>query len=62
VEGAKTMSVELIVVVLLILLLLGSGPWYPYNRTWGYRPFGGLAVVLLVLLLLFLLGGNRLRP
>ena len=44
-----------ILLIVLILLLLGSAPVYPYSRRWGYGPsglFGLLVVVLLVLLLM----------
>lgn len=45
-----------IVVVLLILLLLGALPAYPYSREWGYGPSGGVGVVLIILLILLLTG------
>jgi uncharacterized protein DUF3309 len=40
----------LILLIVLVLLLLGSAPAYPYSRSWGYRP-AGLAGLLLVILL-----------
>lgn len=43
-----------ILLIILILLLLGSVPAYPYSRDWGYGPSGGLGTVLLILLLLWL--------
>jgi hypothetical protein len=45
----------LILLILLVLLLLGGLPAWPYSRGWGYRPAGAVSVllVLLVLLLLF---------
>jgi Protein of unknown function (DUF3309) len=45
-----------ILLVVLIVLLIGSLPTYPYSRGWGYYPSGGLGLVLLILLILFLLG------
>jgi hypothetical protein len=45
---------EIILLVVLVLLLVGSLPAYPYSRSWGYYPSGGLGLVLVVLLLLFL--------
>jgi hypothetical protein len=45
-----------ILLVLLILLLLGAVPAWPYSRSWGYAPSGGLGLVLIVVLLLVLLG------
>ena len=41
-----------IIVVLLILMLLGSLPAWPYSKNWGYYPSGGLGTVLLILLIL----------
>jgi hypothetical protein len=45
-----------ILVVILILLLLGAFPAWPYSRGWGYGPSGILGVILIVLLVLVLLG------
>lgn len=41
-----------LLLVILILLLLGALPIYPYSSSWGYYPTGGLGLVLLVVLLL----------
>jgi len=46
----------LILLIVLIVLLFGAAPAWPYSRGWGYYPSGGLAVVLLILLLLMLFG------
>jgi hypothetical protein len=43
-----------IFVVLLILLLLGALPTWPYSRSWGYYPSGGLGLVLIILIVLML--------
>jgi hypothetical protein len=45
-----------ILVVLLILLLLGALPAWPYSRNWGYYPSSGLGLILLILLILLLAG------
>jgi hypothetical protein len=45
-----------ILIVILILLLLGALPSWPYSRGWGYYPSGGLGLVLVILLILVLLG------
>jgi len=44
----------LILLIVLILLLLGTVPAYPYSRGWGYRPSGALGVLLIILIVLLL--------
>jgi hypothetical protein len=46
----------LILLVILILLLVGAVPAWPYSRQWGYAPVGGLGTVLLIVLILLMLG------
>jgi uncharacterized protein DUF3309 len=45
-----------ILVILLILMLVGSAPTWPYSRGWGYYPSGLLGVVLVVVLIMVLFG------
>lgn len=45
-----------ILLVILIVLLIGAVPAWPYSRGWGYYPSGGIGAVLLVIILLILLG------
>ncbi len=45
-----------ILIVVLILLLLGALPTWPYSSGWGYYPSGGLGLILLILVILALLG------
>ena len=45
-----------ILLVILILLLIGAFPAWPYNRGWGYYPSGGLGLILLIVLVLVLVG------
>jgi len=45
-----------ILLVILVLLLLGALPGWPYSATWGPAPAGILGVVLVVVLILVLLG------
>ena len=45
-----------LLIVLLLLMVLGALPAWPYSRSWGYYPSGGLTLVFLVLLLLLLSG------
>ena len=50
------MSVGTILLIVLIVLLIGALPAWPYSSSWGYYPSGGLGLVVLVLLILVLLG------
>ncbi|HWX42002.1 MAG TPA: DUF3309 family protein [Blastocatellia bacterium] len=45
-----------ILLILLVLLLIGALPAWPYSRSWGYYPSGGLGLILVILLILFLIG------
>ena len=45
-----------ILLVVLILLLLGVLPTWPYSANWGYYPSGGLGLVVIILLVLLLTG------
>ncbi len=47
---------EIVLLVVLVLLLLGALPTWPYSRSWGYYPSGGFGVVLVIILILLLLG------
>jgi len=45
-----------ILLAILIVLLIGALPTWPYSTGWGYYPSGGLGLVFVVLLVLVLLG------
>jgi hypothetical protein len=45
-----------ILLIILILLLIGAFPSWPYSRGWGYGPSGIVGVILVILLILVLLG------
>ena len=45
-----------ILLIVLILLLVGAAPAWPYSRGWGYYPSGGIGAVLVLLIVLMLLG------
>jgi hypothetical protein len=47
---------RLVLFIILILLLIGSFPVWPYSAGWGYYPTGGLGFLLLILLVLALVG------
>jgi len=44
-----------ILLVILILLLLGAMPAWPYSRSWGYYPSGGIGLILLIVIIVLLL-------
>ena len=50
------MSVGTIILIILIILLIGALPTWPYSGGWGYYPSGGLGLVLVILLILVLMG------
>jgi hypothetical protein len=45
-----------ILLVILVLLLLGALPTWPYSQGWGYYPSGGLGLIVVVVLVLLLVG------
>ncbi len=45
-----------ILLIVLIVLLIGALPTWPYSANWGYYPSGGLGLILLILVVLLLLG------
>ena len=45
-----------VLLIVLILLLLGALPAWPYSSGWGYYPSGGLGLVLVIVIVLLLLG------
>jgi len=45
-----------ILLIILILLLLGALPTWPYSSGWGYYPSGGLGIVLIILIILLAAG------
>jgi hypothetical protein len=47
---------RLILIILLVLLLVGSFPIWPYSTGWGYYPTGGLGLILVILVVVMLVG------
>lgn len=45
-----------ILLIVIVLLLIGAFPSWPYSRNWGYAPSGGLGLILIILVVLLLLG------
>jgi uncharacterized protein DUF3309 len=50
------MNLGTILLVLLILVLVGALPTWPYSSGWGYYPSGGLGIVLIVVIILLVTG------
>jgi Protein of unknown function (DUF3309) len=45
-----------ILLIVLVLLLIGALPSWPYSAGWGYYPSGGLGLILLILIILAVMG------
>jgi hypothetical protein len=50
------MSLGTVLLIILILLLIGAIPTWPYSSSWGYGPSGLVGLVLVVVIVLLLLG------
>ena len=50
------MGIGTILLIILIVLLIGAVPSWPYSAGWGYGPSGFLGVIVIVLLILVLMG------
>jgi hypothetical protein len=52
----EEVTMGLILLIIVVLLLVGALPTWPYSTGWGYYPSGGLGLILLILVVLLLLG------
>ncbi|HEX2666868.1 MAG TPA: DUF3309 domain-containing protein [Gammaproteobacteria bacterium] len=52
------MSIGLILLIILILIVIGALPTWPYSRSWGYYPSGGAGLIVVILILWLLLGSH----
>ncbi|QFU17251.1 DUF3309 domain-containing protein [Microvirga thermotolerans] len=50
------MATSTILLIIVILLLIGAVPAWPYSRNWGYGPSGILGVILVIFIILLLMG------
>jgi len=48
------MSTQTLLLIILVLLLLGALPMWPYSSGWGYYPSGGLGLLVVILLVVLL--------
>lgn len=53
------MSLGTILLIILIVVLIGALPTWPYSGGWGYYPSGGIGLVLIVVIVLLLMGRFR---
>jgi hypothetical protein len=49
-------AARIILIVILVVLLLGLLPAWPYSAGWGYYPSGGIGLLLLILIILVVMG------
>ena len=49
-------NMSTILLIILILLLIGALPTWPYSTGWGYYPSGGVGLIVLILVILLLMG------
>jgi low affinity Fe/Cu permease len=45
-----------ILLIILILILIGALPTWPYSSGWGYYPSGGVGLIVIILIVLLLMG------
>ncbi len=50
------MGTGALILLILIILLIAGLPTWPYSRSWGYYPAGGLGLLVVIILILLLLG------
>ena len=50
------MSLGTILLIILVLLLIGAIPSWPYSRGWGFGPSGGIGLILVIIIVLLLMG------
>lgn len=55
-QTEATTMLGTILIIILILLLIGALPTWPYSAGWGYYPGGGLGLILLIVIILMLIG------
>jgi hypothetical protein len=50
------MNARTIILIILLLLLIGALPTWPYSISWGYYPSSGLGLVLVIIIVLLVMG------
>jgi hypothetical protein len=54
--AARGQAMSTILLIILIVILVGALPTWPYSSGWGYYPSGGIGLVVVILLILLLIG------
>ena len=54
--SSERVMLSTILIIILILLLIGALPTWPYSGGWGYYPGGGIGLILLIVIILALMG------
>ncbi len=52
----RGLTMSTILLIVLVILLIGALPSWPYSSGWGYYPSGGLGIIVLILIVLLLMG------
>jgi hypothetical protein len=55
-RGEQHSMLATLLLIVLVLLVIGALPTWPYSGGWGYYPSGGLGLILVIVLILVLLG------
>jgi hypothetical protein len=55
-RAEENVMLSTILIIILILLLIGALPTWPYSSGWGYYPGGGLGLILIIVIVLALVG------
>jgi hypothetical protein len=55
-KSEETRMLSTILIIVLILILIGALPTWPYSSGWGYYPGGGLGLILIIVIVLALMG------
>ncbi|MHB8413406.1 MAG: DUF3309 family protein [Candidatus Acidiferrales bacterium] len=58
-ERGEKLVLRTVLLIILILILLGSLPLWPYSSGWGYYPSGGLSLVVIIIIIFILLDRRR---
>lgn len=53
------MTLSTLLLILVIVILIGALPTWPYSQGWGYRPFSGIGLIIVILIILYLVGAIR---